>query len=389
MQFLSFVPGVILVVVVLCGTGFTAGVGFSGTDYSTQSVGSVVSADLNRDGLPDMAIAGEAMISLFLATGPGKFGAKADYPIPAAPSALRNLLAADFDGDGALDLIIGSPSVSQLFILWNNGDGTFRNGPTLKLSAPASSFDLGDFNHDGLLDMATVECTSSSIISCSMNVYQGKGSGAFTKLRSVKLSGPANQVSVADINGDGNPDLAISRTTQVLLWWGKGDGTFSAPSRLTPTGQTDEVGSFAIADFNNDGKLDVAVNTGTNLSLMGCLSGSSWFFKNTGGNNFSLLWTSPGGCSDLDPVDMNGDLNEDLIYQNGHPDAGFFVGFLGNGNGTLGKSFSYPSFPNQVGGALYVRKNLRSCFKLPLRVSGAGAGLGQFARRRHSIAGVG
>ena len=221
------------------------------------------------------------------------------------------------------------------------------------------------------------------------------------------------------------------RNTQVLLWWGKGDGTFSAPSHLTSPGETDEIQSFAIADLNNDGKLDVVVNTGTNLSsFMGCLSGSSWFYENTGGNNFSLLWTSPGGCSFLVPIDMNGDLNEDLIYHNGDPDAGWFFGVLGNGNGTLGKSFSYPSFPNQVGGAIYVRdlnldsrddyilgdesfggvavalqtgglknclpsklrescsKNLHPCFRLPLRISGAGASLRQFTRGRHPIAGV-
>jgi FG-GAP-like repeat len=140
------------------------------------------------------------------------------------------------------------------------------------------------------------------------------------------------------------------------LWWGKGDGTFSAPSHLTSPGETDEIQSFAIADLNNDGKLDVVVNTGTNLSsFMGCVSGSSWFYKNTGGNNFSLLWNLNGGCSFLVPIDMNGDLNEDLIFHNGDPDAGWFYGVLGNGNGTLGKSFSYPSFPNQVGGAIYVR----------------------------------
>jgi hypothetical protein len=64
MSILSFVPGVLLVVVLLCGTGFTASVKFSRTDYDAQIVGSAVSADLNRDGLPDIAIAGEAMISL-------------------------------------------------------------------------------------------------------------------------------------------------------------------------------------------------------------------------------------------------------------------------------------------------------------------------------------
>jgi hypothetical protein len=98
---MQFLPGVILVVVFMCGTGFTASISSSGTDYSTQSVGSVVSADLNRDGLPSMAIAGEAMISRFLASGPGKFGAKkADYSVPTAPNILRNLPAPAFNGDG-------------------------------------------------------------------------------------------------------------------------------------------------------------------------------------------------------------------------------------------------------------------------------------------------
>ncbi|MEY2395241.1 MAG: hypothetical protein QOF94_1586, partial [Acidobacteriaceae bacterium] len=324
-----------------------------GTAYPSFQDFGVVSADLNRDGLPDMAIAGGAIISVFLATSPGTFGAEADYSLPGSNNP-NNLLAADFNGDGALDLIVGDYGASQLSILWNNGDGTFHNGPTLNLSAPATSFDLGDFNHDGLLDVATVECTLSSPTSCSMNVYLGKGNGAFTKSQSVHLAGPSRHVSVADMNGDGRPDLVISRTTQILLWWGKGDGTFSAPSYLTPTGQTDSVGSFAIADFNNDGKLDVVVNTGTNLSsFMGCVSGSSWSFKNTGGNNFSLVWTSPGGCADLDPIDLNGDLNEDLIYQNGDPNAGFFAGVLGNGDGTFRSTTQ--SFPNQGGGPLYVR----------------------------------
>lgn len=361
MRPLSFVPGAILLVALLPTTGFTAGVSFSGTPYPTAGLpAGVVSADLDRNGFPDIALVqnvfGGSTVSVFLAASPGKLGPEADYPVP---NGSFDLLGSDFNQDGALDLVVRNQSAPQLSILWNNGDGTFRTGPTLKLGAVPTSFDLGDFNHDGLLDIATVECTLSSPTSCSMNVYLGKGKGAFVKSQSVHLAGPAGGLKVADLNGDGNPDLVIYRTTQVLLWWGKGNGTFSAPSYLTPKdGNT--VGSFAIADFNNDGKLDVVVDTGTNLSLMGCLSGSAWFYKNIGGNNFSLLWSGVGGCGNLVPIDMNGDLNEDLIFQNGHPDAGFWFGLLGNGDGTFQSQTVpdfLPYFPNVAGGvtAVYVR----------------------------------
>jgi len=361
MRSLSSGPAVALIVVTLCAPGFTASVSFSGTPYPTPGLpAGVVSADLDRDGLPDIAFAQNffsgSTVSVFLAKSPGKFGPEADYPVPKGS---LDLLAADFNQDGALDLVVRNQSAPQLSILWNNGDGTFRNGPTLKLSAPATSFDLGDFNHDGLLDIATVECASS----CSMDVYLGHGNGTFIKSQSVRLSNPAYRVSVADMNGDGNLDLVISRATQVLLWWGKGDGTFSAPSYITPPQGTnnDNVGSFAIADFNNDRKLDLVVDIGTNLSsFMGCLSGNAYFYKNMGGNNFSLLWSGLGGCANIISIDMNGDLNEDLIVQDGDPDAGFWFGVLGNGDGTFQSQAVpdfLPYFPNAAGGviAVYVR----------------------------------
>jgi hypothetical protein len=342
------------VFVILAALPASAGVSFSGTLYNTpDNPNGVVSADLNRDGLPDMAIASDNMVSVYLATSPGNFGAEADYTV-SGNDVLGNMLAADFNGDGALDLIVRHNSLAQLSILWNNGGGTFRTGPTLNLGSPVVSFDLGDFNHDGLLDVATVECTSGFPISCSMKSYKGKGKGVFTKVQSVHLSSIAYQAAVADMNGDSIPDLVISRTTQIVLWWGKGDGTFSGPTYLSPKG-SDDVESFAIGDFTNDSKLDIVVNTGRNLSsFMGCVSGGSWFYKNTGGKNFSLLWSSPGGCSFLDPIDMNGDLNQDLIYQNPDPNSGFFTGLLGNGDGTF-HAPTNPSFPNQGGGAIAVR----------------------------------
>lgn len=331
-------------------------VSFSGTFHNAPGFpNGVISADLNRDGLPDIAISSGGAVSVYLATSPGVFGAESDYSVSGA-SDLQGILAADLNSDGALDVIVGHQALAKLSILWNNGDGTFRVGPTVKLGNPAVSFDLGDFNHDGLLDIATVECGFGPPPSCSINSYKGKGSGVFTKVQSLHLNNPASQSAVADMNGDGIPDFVISRTTQVLIWWGKGDATFSGPTYLSPKDNLD-IESFAIADFTNDSKLDVVIDTGTNLSTFsGCVNGSQWFYKNMGGKTFSLLGGGGpgGGCTFFNPIDMNGDLNEDLIEQNGDPDAGFFGGILGNGDGTFHSPQS-ESFPNQGGGTIYVR----------------------------------
>lgn len=351
-------PYSLFVSLIFCSAAFAASVTFSGTLYDTTGFANgVISADLNRDGFPDIAVAGGSSVSVFLATSPGKFGAEVLYTVP-GPSDLKDVLAADFNGDGALDLIVRHEEAGQLSFLWNNGDGTFRNGPTLKLGAPVTSFDIGDFNHDGFLDIATIECSSSFPTSppCSVNVYLGHGNGIFTKLQTIQILSASDQLSVADMNGDGQLDVVISRGRQVLIFWGRGNGTLTAPTYLNPPGGSEGIQSFAIADFNNDGKLDLVVQTGTNLShIMGCLSlaGRSSSYKNMGGKRFSLVWTSQGGCANLSPIDLNGDLNQDLIFQNGHPEAGFFSGLLGNGDG---KFRSTPqSFPNQVGGPMYVR----------------------------------
>jgi hypothetical protein len=75
-----------------------------------------------------------------------------------------------------------------------------------------------------------------------------------------------------------------------------------------------------------------------------------------GGKHFSLTWGGAGGgCTFLEPIDMNGDLIEDIIMQNGDPDAGFFGALAGEGDGTFHSPGVPESFPNQGGGPLYVR----------------------------------
>src|SRR4051794_14158157 len=103
--------GLLLLSLALCAAAEAATVSFSSTSYNTTSggPGGVVSADMNRDGLPDMIIADtqgpNVGVSVFLATTPGHFGAETMYPISTAtnPDQPR---AADLNGDGSLDLIL-------------------------------------------------------------------------------------------------------------------------------------------------------------------------------------------------------------------------------------------------------------------------------------------
>lgn len=327
---------VFAVALAMCPLSHGAGVAFSGTIYGNtpgSSESGVVSADLNRDGLPDMAIAnpqGGNSVSVFLATAPGVFNQETDYPV-ATPSP-ESPVAVDLNGDEALDLVVRHWNSPVLSILWNNGDGTFRPGPTIKLSNPASSFVVGNFAHSSNLSIATTECPTSGP-PCTFNVYVGHGDGTFTRSQSVKTGGGGG-LQVGDFNGDSKPDVAFARTTQVLIWWGNGNGTFSAPTYLTPNGK-DEVIGITVGDFNNDGMLDLVATTGK-LCGSDCMSGATWSYKNKGNKSFALAWTSSQFYySPLRIIDLNGDLNQDLIFFNGDEFNGFFYGLLGNGNGTF------------------------------------------------------
>jgi hypothetical protein len=112
----------------------------------------------------------------------------------------------------------------------------------------------GDFNLDGKADLALLY----SIIgpgTAQVQVMLGNGDGTFNSSGIFDAGLDALSIAVADFNGDGKPDLAVTGIDlQVLA--GKGDGTFSSPAGfdagITPR-------ALGVADFNGDAKLDVAV----------------------------------------------------------------------------------------------------------------------------------
>ncbi len=150
-------------------------------------------------------------------------------------------------------------------VLLGNGDGTLGqfdyNGTS---SAMSSSVAIGDLNGDGRPDLAVANLFDNSV-----QVLFGNGDGSFARGENYAADAALSSVAIGDLNRDGKPDLVMANlggvftpfgnTVSVLL--GNGDGTFGAKTNYG-TGLRPQ--SVAIADLNGDGELDLAVSTGAN-----------------------------------------------------------------------------------------------------------------------------
>ncbi len=223
----------------------------------------IATGDFNGDGKLDLAIIDSPYVSVLLGNGDGTFQSPFDNDSFLGP---HNLAVGDFNNDHKLDVVVSgySGGIMGLGVLLGNGDGTLQSSTTYSLATVPNNLAVGDFNHDGKLDVA---------LGGLVAVFLGNGDGTLLPPLHDYFGG---SVFVADFNGDGNLDMGIEGfPLGIDMYYGKGDGTFR-PQQFYPTGPNGLVS--ILGDFNGDGKPDVVFLTsidGANMVL------------NTGNANFS------------------------------------------------------------------------------------------------------
>lgn len=245
-------------VLILAGDG-KGGFRRAGEYAAGENPTGLAADDLDGDGDADLAAANHETeyLTVLLNDGSGAFG-----PAPASPVRIEvdphphTVAAADLNGDGRADLLVDHRSAGGLLPLYGTEEAGFEPGEVVALGGdPYRDVVVADLDGDGVLDLATPN-------ERTVGVRLGRAGDGFGELRELDASRVAPYgLATGDVNGDGVPDLAASsgeggEGVAVLL--GDGSGGFR-PATGSPYLATRGFSAIEVADLDGDGRDDLAV----------------------------------------------------------------------------------------------------------------------------------
>jgi Bacterial Ig-like domain (group 3)/FG-GAP-like repeat len=374
---------------------------------------SVVAADFNADGHLDVAVSlgNSQRFQVLFGVGNSTFLAPISILIPgAAHFTIGQLMVADFNLDGKPDLAVATDVGVAIFV--NDGNGAFNETGIVNQNANIATFDINDVNGDRKPDIVGIESALDSNGDTAGKVFwaSGNGDGTFQSVTQItQFTGTPAGIAVGDLNNDGLADIVISNSGGVIGGDGGGGGIGCTPRICPPVDGTPtpplnipgeiqifvqqsnaaftlagtltsdkNPGTVILADLNGDQHLDVVEASSAAPALR--------IFSNQGNIAFSpqTVLTLPFIAANIISVSLTNASALDLAAT--LPSGNEISVFANQGANTLSLTSSvnpsnvgqmvtltatvHPSFPNAISGSVIFADGPNTLGSSPVDASG-------------------
>ena len=211
--------------------------------------------DINGDGFPDIGAVSRLADGPWIWQGDGKgHWTEAASGLPRESYCGGGMAFGDANGDGKMDVAVAD-HCRGVFVYFGDGGGHWTNASAGLPTVGSEDVAVGDFNHDGCMDLVISAASDEGI-----RAFKGNCKGVWKESSNgLPHAEWGNGVEMVDMDGDGNLDLIAAYAAGPRVWLGDGKGNWRDGSEGLPAPDIHGLyWGLAVGDVNGDGKPDIA-----------------------------------------------------------------------------------------------------------------------------------